>query len=148
MGLAVPACPLQQRGPAQGQLILAPVGSLSSGRIRPSDGGYWSELWRQPFDNFSALTSGWGISRLEGQCPTLAIRRGDAECRRMAKRAEASGSNGWGGLRSDHRQNALKCLWLRLQNSTPSNIKPAPIKFGGTLNCRAYSVGLALVAMV
>ena len=53
-----------------------------------------------------------GHSRLEGQCPTLAIRRGDAECRRMAKRAEASGSNGVGGLRSDHRLNVVKCLWL------------------------------------
>jgi hypothetical protein len=30
-------------------------------------------LWRQPFNDFEALTSGWGISRLEGQCPTLAI---------------------------------------------------------------------------
>jgi hypothetical protein len=39
-------------------------------------------------------------------------------------------------------------LWLRLENSTPSNIEPVPIKFGGTLNCRAYSMGLALVAMV
>jgi len=34
-------------------------------------------LWRQPFNDFEALTSGWGISRLEGQCPTLAI-GGDA----------------------------------------------------------------------
>src|SRR5215471_619321 len=30
---------------------------------------------RQPFNNFEALTSGWGISRPEGQCPTLAIGR-------------------------------------------------------------------------
>jgi len=29
-------------------------------------------LWRQPFNNFEALASGWGTS-LAGQCPTLAI---------------------------------------------------------------------------
>jgi len=37
----------------------------------------WPMLWRQPFNDFEALTSGWGISRREGQCPTLAI-GGDA----------------------------------------------------------------------
>src|SRR5215831_13884079 len=50
----------------------------------------------------------------------------------------------WGHLHPDHRLNVVKCLWLRLENSTPSNIKPAPIKFDGTLNCRAYSMELAL----
>jgi hypothetical protein len=38
-------------------------------------------LWRQPFNDFEALKSGQGISRLEGQCPALAIGSCEAECR-------------------------------------------------------------------
>jgi len=32
-----------------------------------------ADVMASAFNDFEALTSGWGISRLEGQCPTLAI---------------------------------------------------------------------------
>src|SRR6516164_8085136 len=66
----------------------------------------------------------------------------------LSERRRPGVNRGHGGrLRPDHRQNARRCLWLRLENSTPSNIKPATVvSASGALlahdtECPALTIG-------
>src|SRR6516225_8885501 len=81
--------------------------------------------------------------------PWLAIRMAQRRLtNQLSERRRPGVDRGHGGrLRPDHRQNARRCLWLRLENSTPSNIKPATVvSASGALlahdtECPALTIG-------